>query len=124
MVGPRILVIEDEPDISGMLQFYLESEGFEVELIITGAEAMDRLATDPPALVILDYMLPHHNGLTILRQLRETAAWVKTPVIMLTAKSSEHDQVAGFDAGADDYVVKPFQLDSLVARVQRLLKGA
>lgn len=124
MADPHILVIEDEPDISAMLQFYLESEGFEVELITTGAGAMDRLNTEPPALVILDYMLPHHDGLTILRRLRETAPWEKTPVIMLTAKGAERDQVAGFDAGADDYVVKPFQLDSLVARVHRLLKGA
>lgn len=123
MTGERILVVEDEPDISRMLEFYLDTEGFAVETIDTGAGAMERLASDPPDLVILDRMLPHHDGLSILRKLRETPAWQAVPVIMLTAKGAEQDQVASFDAGADDHVVKPFQLDSLVARVQRLLKG-
>lgn len=124
MPGQRILLVEDEPDISRMLEFYLETEGFAVEIIETGADAMDRLGGDPPDAVILDMMLPHHDGLTILRKLRQSPAWQRVPVVMLTAKGSEQDQVAGFDAGADDYVVKPFQLDTLVARVQRLLKGS
>lgn len=121
MSGSRIIVVEDEADIRRMLEFYLESEGFEVEGIANGGDAMDRLDGDPPGAVILDVMLPHHDGIEILGVLRANAAWKDVPVLMLTAKGGEQDVVRAFDAGADDYVVKPFQLDSLVARLNRLL---
>ncbi len=121
MSGSRIVVVEDEADIRRMLEFYLESEGFEVEGIATGGDAMERLDGDPPDALLLDVMLPHHDGIEILGVLRENPAWKEVPVLMLTAKSGEQDVVRAFDAGADDYVVKPFQLDSLVARLNRLL---
>lgn len=123
MIGRRVLVVEDEPDTARMLEFYFEGEGYVVEIIRTGADALARIASEPPDVVILDVMLPHHDGFTILRHMREAPAWANVPVIMLTARGSERDQVSGFGAGADDYVTKPFQLDALVARVQRLLKG-
>ena len=123
MSRPRILVVEDEPDTSRMLEFYFEAEGFAVEVIETGADAIGRIASDPPHAVILDVMLPHHDGFTVLRHMRADPRWEHVPVVMLTAKGSERDQVSGFGAGVDDYVTKPFQLDALVARVQRLLKG-
>lgn len=121
MSGSRIVVVEDEDDIRRMLEFYLESEGFEVEGIATGGDAMARLEGEPPDALILDVMLPHHDGIEILGALRENAAWKEVPVLMLTAKAGEQDVVRAFDAGADDYVVKPFQLNSLVARLNRLL---
>lgn len=122
MSGARIVVVEDEADIRRMLEFYLESEGFEVEGIANGGDAMARLEGDPPDALILDVMLPHHDGIEILGALRENAAWKEVPVLMLTAKAGEQDVVRAFDAGADDYVVKPFQLNSLVARVKRLIE--
>lgn len=121
MSGSRIIVVEDEADIRRMLEFYLESEGFEVEGIANGGDAMARLQGDPPDALLLDVMLPHHDGIEILGVLRENPAWKEVPVLMLTAKGGEQDVVRAFDAGADDYVVKPFQLDSLVARLNRLL---
>ncbi len=121
MSGSRIVVVEDEADIRRMLEFYLESEGFEVEGIANGGDAMARLEGDPPDALILDVMLPHHDGIEILGALRENPAWKEVPVLMLTAKAAEQDVVRAFDAGADDYVVKPFQLNSLVARLNRLL---
>lgn len=121
MTGSLIIVVEDEDDIRRMLEFYLESEGFEVEGIATGGDAMQRLDGDPPDALVLDVMLPHHDGLEILGALRANPSWKDIPVLMLTAKSDERDVVRAFDAGADDYVVKPFQLDALVARLNRLL---
>ena len=123
MAAAKILVVEDEPHIQELLRFYLEDEGFEVEVLDTGADAITRLQFAPPALAILDVMLPHTTGLEVLQRMRETEEWAGVPVLMLTARSGETDVVAALDAGADDYVTKPFQLESLVARVNRLLKG-
>lgn len=122
MKGSRVVVVEDEADIRRMLEFYLEAEGYEVEGIGNGGDAMARLDGEPPDAVILDIMLPHHDGLEILEALRQREAWKRVPVLMLTAKGGEQDVVRAFDAGADDYVTKPFQLDSLVARLNRLIE--
>lgn len=119
----RVLVVEDDPGIARLLEYCLRAEGFSVELIDTGGEAMERLSAPPPTLLLLDMVLPHHDGLAILRRIRETPEWEGVPVILLTGVATEQDRVAGFEAGADDYVVKPFQLDSLLARVEVLLKN-
>lgn len=122
----RILVVEDDADISYVIRFMLEREGFAVEVAGDGRQAEARITTgDPPALAVLDVMLPFVDGFQLLRTIRATAGWSAVPVIMLTAKSQEGDIVRALDAGASDYVVKPFQPEELLARVRRLVrKGA
>ncbi len=117
------LVVEDSGDISYLIRFLLEREQFQVELAADGREA-ERLITTlpPPRLVILDVMLPYVDGFQLLLQIRGLDPWKQVPVIMLTAKSQERDIVRALDAGADDYVVKPFQPEELMARVRRLTK--
>jgi DNA-binding response OmpR family regulator len=117
------LVVEDDPQIAHILRFILEREGYEVHHAATGraAEALiDTLA--PPAIVTLDIMLPHTDGYELLKRIRATQGWEGVPVILLTARSQEKDIVRGLEAGANDYIVKPFKPDELRARVKRLVK--
>lgn len=117
------LVAEDDEQIAYILRFILEREGFEVHVAPDGRTAQQLFATlPPPALVLLDVMLPHADGFELLARLRATAGWEKVPVIMLTARSQEQDIVRGLEAGANDYMIKPFKPDELRARVRRLLK--
>ena len=97
-------------------------EGYEVVAVTNGAEALDRLATEQPDLVVLDVSMPHVDGLTVCRVLR--AEGHRVPVLMLTARTETGDRVAGLDAGADDYVTKPFDLDELFARLRALTRRA
>ena len=117
------LVVEDDDQIVHILRFILEREGFEVSAARDGraAEAfIDTLA--PPALVTLDVMLPHTDGFALLARIRAKAGWATVPVVLLTARSQEKDIVRALDAGANDYLVKPFKPDEFRARVRRLLK--
>lgn len=122
--APKVLLLEDEKDIRDLIVFFLSHEGFEVEELATGAEGASRLEGDPPSVFILDLMLPHVDGFEILRRVRETPDWDEVPVLVLSAKAAEGDIVNAFKAGADDYVVKPFQLEEIVARLRRLLGPA
>lgn len=124
--APRLLVVEDDADISFVIKFMLEREGFAVEVANDGRMAEALIAAgEPPALAVLDVMLPFVDGFQLLKKIRATEAWSAVPVIMLTAKSQEGDIVRALDAGASDYVVKPFQPEELLARVRRLVrKGA
>jgi DNA-binding response OmpR family regulator len=116
------LVVEDDADIGKLLQWVLEREGFAVTLIADGGEAVRRVgAGNPTRLVLLDVMLPHASGHEILRVIRAHGDWKAVPVVMLTAKSQEADVVKALDAGASDYMVKPFQPAELRARVRRLV---
>ena len=117
------LVVEDDADIGKLLQWVLEREGFSVTVLPDGRAAMQRVASAPPELVLLDVMLPHASGHQILAAIRANAAWKDTPVIMLTAKSQEADVVKALDAGANDYMVKPFQPAELRARIRRLVRA-
>jgi len=116
------LVVEDDPDIGKLLQWVLQREGFEVVLVPDGRQAMDRIAAGPATrIVVLDLMLPHVSGHELLAALRASEAWRAVPVIMLTAKSQEKDIVKALDAGANDYMLKPFQPAELRARIRRLV---
>ena len=117
------LVVEDDADIGKLLQWVLEREGFSVTVLPDGRAAMQRVAFAPPDLVLLDVMLPHASGHQILAAIRANAAWKAVPVIMLTAKSQEADVVKALDAGANDYMVKPFQPAELRARIRRLVRA-
>lgn len=114
-----ILLVEDDARIAEVAQAYLERAGFRVMHVFTGREAMALASNEPPALVVLDLMLPDLSGEAVCRELKELA---DIPVVMLTAKSSEEERLAGFALGADDYIVKPFSPRELVARVQAVLK--
>ncbi len=120
--APRILIVEDESDLSLLLGYNLEAEGYVVENVERGDEAELRLAENTPDLVILDWMLPGISGLEICRRLRARKSTRTLPVIMLTARGEEAERVRGLSVGADDYVVKPFSVPELMARVRALLR--
>jgi DNA-binding response OmpR family regulator len=119
---PRILVVEDELHIAEGLRFNLEAEGYQVELLDTGEAAIERLAAEPDRfdLVVLDVMLPGVDGFMVVSELRKAGQFV--PVLMLTARGRPDDVLAGFAAGADDYLPKPFELAILTARIGGLLR--
>lgn len=116
----RILVVDDEPHIVDVVRAYLAREGHEVTTAGDGDAALERIATDPPDLVILDVMLPRRSGFDVLRELRARGS--SPAVIMLTARDDVIDRVAGLEIGADDYVAKPFEPRELVARVGTVLR--
>ena len=122
MAGMRILVVDDEQAVRDSLRRALSLEGFDVELAADGAEALARIAHDSsePDAVVLDVLMPGVDGLEVCRRLRRDGS--RLPILMLTAKDQVEDRVAGLDAGADDYVVKPFALEELLARLRALLR--
>ncbi len=122
MSTPYVLVVEDEDALATLLDYNLMKEGFRVERAADGEEALLRVAEEPPDLVVLDWMLPKVSGVEVCRQLRAGAETRRTPVLMLTARGEEADKVRGLDTGADDYVVKPFAMSELVARIRALLR--
>jgi len=118
------LIIEDDSDIAESVRYNLESEGFATIIASTGEQGLS-LALDtqhPPALIILDLMLPTMNGMDLCRRLRRENQTRRTPIIMLTARTSEADRIAGLDLGADDYIAKPFSVRELLARVRAVLR--
>ncbi|HKX17748.1 MAG TPA: response regulator transcription factor [bacterium] len=115
----RILVVDDEPPIVELVRYNLTHAGFTVEVTYDGHDALEQVRKNPPDLVILDLMLPGVSGLEVCRHLRDQTA---VPVLILTAKVSEHDRILGLEAGADDYVTKPFSPRELVARVRAILR--
>lgn len=118
----RILIVEDEPAIAELIALHLRHEGHEVRLAADAAEAAERVREALPDLVILDWMLPGESGVTLARRWRSDARTKELPIIMLTARSEERDLVAGLDAGADDYLTKPFKPSELMARIRAVLR--
>ncbi len=112
---PRVLVVEDEESIAEAIRYALEVEGFEVLVAGTGSEGVRLAESSRPSLVLLDVMLPESSGLDVCRRIRQSS---DVPIVMLTARDSEADKVAGLELGADDYVVKPFSMRELIARVR------
>ncbi len=121
---PRVMVVEDEEALALLLRYNLESEGFEVETITRGDEAEIRLAETAPDLLLIDWMLPGLSGIELCRRLRLRPETQRLPVIMLTARGEESERVRGLSTGADDYVVKPFSVPELMARVKAMLRRA
>jgi two-component system KDP operon response regulator KdpE len=117
----RVLVVDDEPQILRALQTSLRGAGYEVEVATTGEQALTSAAVNPPDAVILDLVLPDMSGTEVCRKLR---AWTAVPVIVLSAVGDESEKVAALDAGADDYVTKPFGVDELLARLRAALRRA
>lgn len=123
-VKPFILVVEDDEHIGQLLKFMLARQGYGIELATDGRIAKAFIETSPtaPALVLMDIMLPYHDGFELVRIIRTQPSWADTPILMLTAKTMEEDIVRALDAGANDYIVKPFQPQELMARMRRFLR--
>ncbi len=120
--APRILVVEDETDLGLLLAYNFEAEGFQVDVCERGDEVEMRLEERLPDLVVLDWMLPGVSGLELCRRMRARDNTRSIPVIMLTARGEENERVRGLTVGADDYIVKPFSVPELLARVKALLR--
>ncbi len=118
----RILVVEDDPDIADLLRHFLERAEHDVDVLTQGTDALRRVRSHTPDLVILDRMLPGVDGLEICRQLRAQPETADMPVIMVTARAEESDRIVGLELGADDYITKPFSAKEVVARVSALLR--
>jgi two-component system phosphate regulon response regulator PhoB len=120
----HILIVEDEEPLTTLLRYNLEAEGYEVETVTRGDEADTRLRETAPDLVVLDWMLPGLSGIELCRRLRARPETKQLPVIMLTARGEESERVRGLATGADDYIVKPFSVPELLARIRALLRRA
>src|SRR5437899_820311 len=120
MAQPRILIIEDERGLTDVLTYNLEREGYEVSVAHDGQEGLRKAQMQLPDLILLDLMLPTLDGLEVCRELRAGERTRQVPILMLTAKSEETDQVVGFSLGADDYVTKPFSVKVLLQRIKAL----
>ncbi len=121
-LGPTVLVVEDEDSLATLISYNLGKEGYRVVLCADGEEALVLIDESPPDLILLDWMLPTVSGIEICRRLRQRAETRNIPLVMLTARGEESDRVRGLDTGADDYVVKPFSMAELVARLRAVLR--
>ena len=119
---PHILVVEDEDSLATLLQYNLQKEGYDIALAGDGEEAMLLVDERLPDLIVLDWMLPKISGIEVCRRLRQRNETRNVPIIMLTARGEETDRVRGLDTGADDYVVKPFSMTELTARIRAVLR--
>ena len=119
---PKILVVDDEPDVVELIEFNLKGAGCEVTTAVDGEEALKKARAIPPDLIVLDVMLPEVDGLEVCKRLRSDPSTAAIPIIMLTAKAAEIDRVLGLELGADDYVTKPFSPRELVLRVKGMLR--
>jgi len=120
-----ILIVDDEQDLNSALEYNLQKDGHQTRSALTGQQALELAGKEPvPDLVLLDLMLPDMSGVEVCRQLRQSAATRRIPVLMLTARTEEIDRVVGFEVGADDYVVKPFSVRELMLRVKAILRRA
>ena len=121
-MAPTILIVEDEADLALMVRYNLEAEGFRVATAATGDEATELMRESLPDLILLDWMLPGLSGIELCRRWRAKEETARIPIIMITARGEEEERVRGLATGADDYVVKPFSMPELVARIQALLR--
>ncbi|MCB1044548.1 MAG: response regulator [Acidobacteria bacterium] len=122
MASQRVLIVEDEEDIAQLLAYNLRRDAFDVITADNGREALDRVMTDQPDLILLDLMLPEVSGIDVCRKLKTDQRTRDIPIIMLTARSEEADMVTGLEMGADDYITKPFSPRVLMARVRAVLR--
>ncbi|MGH7078778.1 MAG: phosphate regulon transcriptional regulator PhoB [Acetobacteraceae bacterium] len=121
---PRIMIVEDEESLAVLLRYNLEAEHYGVEVVSRGDEVERCLKENPPDLLLLDWILPGVSGIELMRRVRAGPETAQLPVIMVTARGEEDERVRGLDLGADDYIVKPFSVDELMARVRALLRRA
>lgn len=121
---PRILLVEDAEEISSLLEYLLKRAGFTVAIARDGKQALDYVTRKPAVdLAVLDVLLPYYNGFDLVKMIRQNATWKAVPIVMLTAKSQEKDIVRALELGANDYVLKPFQPNEVIARLRRFLRS-
>ena len=120
----RLMIVEDDIDISNMLRIYFSSQGYDVDTALRGGDALEKTRSSMPHLIVLDIMLPDINGYEVCRQLRTTTRTSHIPVIFLTQKDERSDRLQGLELGADDYITKPFDIDELKLRVQNAIAGS
>jgi two-component system phosphate regulon response regulator PhoB len=123
-MGANILIVEDEEPLTTLLRYNLEAEGYEVDSVTRGDDADTRLRETAPDLIVLDWMLPGLSGIELCRRLRTRPQTQALPIIMLTARGEESERIRGLATGADDYIVKPFSVPELLARIRALLRRA
>jgi len=123
-MSPLIMVVEDEADLALMLRYNLEAKGYQVKVAGDGDEAADMIRDLVPDLILLDWMLPGVSGIELCRRWRARADTARVPIIMLTARGVEEERIRGLHTGADDYIVKPFSLPELLARIKAVLRRA
>jgi len=121
---PLIMVVEDEADVALMLRYNLEAKNYQVKVASDGDEASDMIRDLVPDLILLDWMLPGVSGIELCRRWRARARTARVPIIMLTARGVEEERIRGLETGADDYIVKPFSLPELLARIKAVLRRA
>ena len=120
----KILIVEDEEALVTILKYNLEKNGFETSFVTDGKKVLEKLHTDRPDIILLDWMLPHVSGIEICKVLRQDHSLRHLPIIMLTARGEENDKVNALSIGADDYITKPFSIPELMARIKALLRRA
>ena len=123
-MSANILIVEDEEPLTTLLRYNLEAEGYEVDAVSRGDDADTRLRETAPDLIVLDWMLPGLSGIELCRRLRTRPQTQALPIIMLTARGEESERIRGLATGADDYIVKPFSVPELLARIRALLRRA
>lgn len=117
----KVLVCDDDPLLVELMEFRLQAKGFDVVTAVDGEDALHKVASEKPSLVVLDAMMPRLDGFETLRRIKEDVALADTPVVMLTARKGEKDIVSALERGADDYLVKPFIPEELLTRLSKLL---
>lgn len=122
MPKERILVVDDEEDLLELIRYNLSKEGYRVNCVVTGEDAMREARTNPPDLIVLDLLLPSVDGLEVCKLLKNDTRTKRVPIVMLTAKGEEADMVTGLELGADDYITKPFSPRVLIARIKAVLR--
>jgi len=122
-MAKKVLIVEDESDVLELLVYNIKQAGYNVITAEDGKEALWKVKTYTPDIIILDLMLPVMNGIEVCKILRNDPLYSKTPILMLTARASENDRIEGFEAGADDYIVKPFSMRELLIRIKKLLNS-
>jgi len=124
MEKKKILVVDDEPDVTDLVAYHLKAKGFQVENLNDATASISKARAQQPDLIILDIMMPHLSGIQICRILRADPKLARVPIIFLTAKAEAHDRIEGLESGADDYLSKPFSPKELVLRVESILRRA
>ncbi|MGC8743167.1 MAG: response regulator [Verrucomicrobiia bacterium] len=122
-MAKKVLIVEDESDVLELLVYNIKQAGYNVITAEDGKEALWKVKTYIPDIIILDLMLPVMNGIEVCKILKNDPLYSKTPILMLTARASENDRIEGFEAGADDYIVKPFSMRELLIRIKKLLNS-
>lgn len=123
MPSPRVVLVEDDEMSAELVRFLLQRQGFEFAHVADGQKALDMLSSqEPPSAIILDWLLPFVDGMVVLEAIRQSPTWAHVPVLVLTGKTREEDIVKALDAGANDFIAKPFQPAELAARLKRIVR--